>query len=186
MRSCRSPRAAPKPTTFPPRRSIASSSSGTRRTISNAHASAGARSIAVATGGYTVRAAARVRRRRRAAGSIRHRGGARLVGVIAARSERSPMAVAGLRHVAASERPKAVWLTTRRCTPSSRRPRWRKRLGVEPSLPRKGAATDFEDREGHRAPFTSVVDHNVASGAARRINPRGRSNTRTAAAFRTA
>ena len=33
---------------------------------------------------------------------------------------------------------------------------WRKRLGVEPSLPRKGAATDFEDREGHRAPFTSV------------------------------
>jgi hypothetical protein len=34
---------------------------------------------------------------------------------------------------------------------------WRKRLGVEPSLPRKEAATDFEDREGHRAPFTSVV-----------------------------
>ncbi len=33
---------------------------------------------------------------------------------------------------------------------------WRKRLGVEPSLPRKEAATDFEDREGHRAPFTSV------------------------------
>ena len=32
---------------------------------------------------------------------------------------------------------------------------WRKRLGVEPSLPRKEAATDFEDREGHRAPFTS-------------------------------
>jgi hypothetical protein len=38
---------------------------------------------------------------------------------------------------------------------SSREARWRKRLGVEPSLPRKEAATDFEDREGHRAPFTS-------------------------------
>jgi hypothetical protein len=35
---------------------------------------------------------------------------------------------------------------------------WRKRLGVEPSLPRKEAATDFEDREGHRAPFTSIDD----------------------------
>ena len=35
--------------------------------------------------------------------------------------------------------------------------KWRKRLGVEPSLPRKEAATDFEDREGHRAPFTSVA-----------------------------
>jgi hypothetical protein len=40
---------------------------------------------------------------------------------------------------------------------------WRKRLGVEPSLPRKGAATDFEDREGHRAPFTSVYDSISAS-----------------------
>ena len=33
---------------------------------------------------------------------------------------------------------------------------WRKRLGVEPSLPDKREATDFEDREGHRAPFASV------------------------------
>ncbi len=34
---------------------------------------------------------------------------------------------------------------------------WRKRLGVEPSPPAKTrAATDFEDREGHRAPFASV------------------------------
>ena len=34
---------------------------------------------------------------------------------------------------------------------------WRKRLGVEPSPPRQRAeATDFEDREGHRAPFASV------------------------------
>jgi len=33
---------------------------------------------------------------------------------------------------------------------------WRKRLGVEPSPPTwTWAATDFEDREGHRAPFTS-------------------------------
>ena len=46
------------------------------------------------------------------------------------------------------------------CQPVARkREGWRKRLGVEPSLPRKGAATDFEDREGHRAPFTSVADH---------------------------
>ena len=41
-------------------------------------------------------------------------------------------------------------------TPFERWREWRKRLGVEPSLPRKEAATDFEDREGHRAPFTSV------------------------------
>ena len=40
---------------------------------------------------------------------------------------------------------------------AGRRARWRKRLGVEPSLPRKEAATDFEDREGHRAPFTSAA-----------------------------
>ena len=34
---------------------------------------------------------------------------------------------------------------------------WRKRLGVEPSPRAKTrTATDFEDREGHRAPFTSV------------------------------
>ena len=33
---------------------------------------------------------------------------------------------------------------------------WRKRLGVEPSLPAKRGATGFEDREGHRAPFASV------------------------------
>ena len=32
---------------------------------------------------------------------------------------------------------------------------WRKRLGVEPSPPAKRGATDFEDREGHRAPFAS-------------------------------
>ena len=32
---------------------------------------------------------------------------------------------------------------------------WRKRLGVEPSPPAKRAATGFEDREGHRAPFAS-------------------------------
>jgi hypothetical protein len=32
---------------------------------------------------------------------------------------------------------------------------WRKRLGVEPSLPDWRGATDFEDREGHRAPFAS-------------------------------
>ena len=32
---------------------------------------------------------------------------------------------------------------------------WRKRLGVEPSLPDSRGATDFEDREGHRAPFAS-------------------------------
>src|SRR5690606_36491311 len=43
--------------------------------------------------------------------------------------------------------------------PRLTRPWWRKRLGVEPSLPRKGAATDFEDREGHRAPAASVSDH---------------------------
>lgn len=35
--------------------------------------------------------------------------------------------------------------------------RWRKRLGVEPSLPAKRRATGFEDREGHRAPFTSMT-----------------------------
>ena len=34
---------------------------------------------------------------------------------------------------------------------------WRKRLGVEPSLPSKRAATGFEDREGHRAPFASTA-----------------------------
>jgi len=34
---------------------------------------------------------------------------------------------------------------------------WRKRLGVEPSLPAKRRATGFEDREGHRAPFTSII-----------------------------
>ena len=39
MRSCRSRSAAPRPTTFRSRRSIASSSSATRRTISNARAS---------------------------------------------------------------------------------------------------------------------------------------------------
>ncbi len=39
---------------------------------------------------------------------------------------------------------------------------WRKRLGVEPSLPSKSAATGFEDREGHRAPFASIDDHTVA------------------------
>lgn len=33
---------------------------------------------------------------------------------------------------------------------------WRKRLGVEPSLPLNEAATGFEDREGHRAPFASM------------------------------
>lgn len=32
---------------------------------------------------------------------------------------------------------------------------WRKRLGVEPSPPAERGATDFEDREGHRAPFAS-------------------------------
>ena len=37
---------------------------------------------------------------------------------------------------------------------------WRKRLGVEPSLPGKRGAADFEDREGHRAPFASVTDSN--------------------------
>ena len=35
------------------------------------------------------------------------------------------------------------------------RRKWRKRLGVEPSLPDWRGATDFEDREGHRAPFAS-------------------------------
>jgi hypothetical protein len=35
---------------------------------------------------------------------------------------------------------------------------WRKRLGVEPSLPAKRGATGFEDREGHRAPFASVTE----------------------------
>jgi len=34
---------------------------------------------------------------------------------------------------------------------------WRKRLGVEPSLPAKRGASGFEDREGHRAPFASVT-----------------------------
>src|SRR5437763_5139844 len=34
---------------------------------------------------------------------------------------------------------------------------WRKRLGVEPSLPAKRRATGFEDREGHRAPFASIM-----------------------------
>ncbi|MBV05571.1 MAG: hypothetical protein CL474_06260 [Acidobacteria bacterium] len=33
--------------------------------------------------------------------------------------------------------------------------KWRKRLGVEPSPPAEQGATDFEDREGHRAPFAS-------------------------------
>ncbi len=41
---------------------------------------------------------------------------------------------------------------------------WRKRLGVEPSLPREGAATGFEDREGHRAPVASTKDHTCAAG----------------------
>ena len=50
-----------------------------------------------------------------------------------------------------------MWLTTRR-NANARERVWRKRLGVEPSLPRKEAATDFEDREGHRAPFTSIND----------------------------
>ena len=35
--------------------------------------------------------------------------------------------------------------------------KWRKRLGVEPSPPAEQGATDFEDREGHRAPFASMA-----------------------------
>ena len=50
-----------------------------------------------------------------------------------------------------------VCLTPRRATATPKG--WRKRLGVEPSPPSKRAATGFEDREGHRAPFASVVDH---------------------------
>jgi hypothetical protein len=40
---------------------------------------------------------------------------------------------------------------------------WRKRLGVEPSLPAKRRATGFEDREGHRAPFTSIIKRTSAT-----------------------
>jgi hypothetical protein len=36
--------------------------------------------------------------------------------------------------------------------------KWRKRLGVEPSQPATRAATGFEDRGGHRAPFASVAE----------------------------
>ena len=39
----------------------------------------------------------------------------------------------------------------------SNRLKWRKRLGVEPSPPAERGATDFEDREGHRAPFASIT-----------------------------
>ena len=40
---------------------------------------------------------------------------------------------------------------------------WRKRLGVEPSLPAKRRATGFEDREGHRAPFASVTSRTASA-----------------------
>ena len=40
---------------------------------------------------------------------------------------------------------------------------WRKRLGVGPSLLAERGATDFEDREGHRAPFASVGGPRVGS-----------------------
>ena len=50
---------------------------------------------------------------------------------------------------------------------------WRKRLGVEPSLPSGSAATGFEDREGHRAPFASAHDcirgHTSGQTSARRV-----------------
>jgi len=41
---------------------------------------------------------------------------------------------------------------------------WRKRLGVEPSLPAKRRATGFEDREGHRAPFASLIQATFLTG----------------------
>ena len=46
---------------------------------------------------------------------------------------------------------------------------WRKRLGVEPSPPAKRGATDFEDREGHRAPFASVRPPRTPRGSAAQV-----------------
>ena len=43
---------------------------------------------------------------------------------------------------------------------------WRKRPGVEPSPPAKRGATDFEDREGHRAPFASKANDDYRTCAA--------------------
>ncbi len=58
---------------------------------------------------------------------------------------------------------------------------WRKRLGVEPSPPREEAATDFEDREGHRAPVASAKNHN-SSDSTRSVSERSSRTTSAPAA----
>ncbi len=50
--------------------------------------------------------------------------------------------------------------------------RWRKRLGVEPSSPAWRGTTDFEDREGHRAPFASKAQWYPRGGRCVNVAPR--------------
>ena len=132
------------------------------------------------------RHATRHRLRARARRTMPGRGNRRLLGGCAAqrwrgrglrRSQRHARGAARARAAVAPELKfvrdlravRAVLVTVER-----RASKWRKRLGVEPSLPDKREATDFEDREGHRAPFASVDGESRSRGSGRRIGARPR------------
>ena len=106
---------------------------------------AGARSIAVATGGFTV-------------DQLREAGADEVLPDLSDTEARS--GVVDMMHWKSNRgAPVAARRSSKSACQPARKASWRKRLGVEPSLPRKEAATDFEDREGQAG--QSVVDVNL-------------------------